>query len=63
MSLTYSFLCDDCKIKVWCGQGDYLYDDKNIPRFLHEHHGHKLRFLCDQSDDDMSEDYKEYEEK
>ena len=52
MSVTYSFVCDDCKESCWAGQGnssrDYLYSYKYIDDFIYKHKGHKIRFLNDE---------------
>lgn len=59
MSTTYSFVCDDCKEKVWAGQSTFIYKYDYIANFLHNHIGHNLRFLNDHVDDVKSESYKE----
>ena len=57
MSITYSFVCDDCKVKCWAGQSTYIYGYDYIANFLYDHIGHKIRFLNDHHDDELSEDY------
>ena len=41
MSVTYSFVCDDCKESCWAGQGnssrDYLYSYKYIKEALYKY--------------------------
>ena len=61
MSTTYSFVCDDCQVKCWAGQSNYIYGYDYIAKFLHDHIGHRIRFLNDHVDDD-TEDYNDVEE-
>lgn len=61
MSMTYSFVCDDCKIKCWAGQSEYIYKYDYIAKFLHNHQGHNLRFINDLSEDDKSLSYEDCE--
>ncbi len=61
MSRTFSFVCDDCKKSCWSGQADYIYGYSYIADFLHEHLGHKLRFIDDELiDDDYEDDERAY---
>jgi hypothetical protein len=62
MSTTYSFVCDDCKKKCWAGQSTFIYKYDYISKFLHNHIGHKLRFLCDHTDDELADDYEDVDE-
>lgn len=61
MSTTYSFVCDDCKKKCWAGQNGYIYKYDYVAKFLTDHTGHRLRYLNDYVDDDMSDDYDDVE--
>ena len=45
MSQTFHFVCDDCKCHCWTGQARYIYKYEYIADFLHDHIGHRLRFL------------------
>lgn len=60
MSTTYSLVCDDCKESHWCGQSNYIYDIEKTTKFLHNHVGHRIRFVNDLVDDDSTVEYKEY---
>ena len=62
MSTTFSFVCDDCKVRCWAGQNTYIYAYDYIAEFLHEHTGHNLRFLNDHIDDDLADKYEDCDE-
>jgi hypothetical protein len=62
MSTTYSLVCDECKVTYWCGQSDYLYDDKETCNFLHQHCGHKIRFVNDLVDDNSTDGYEDHKQ-
>ena len=62
MSVTFSFVCDDCKKKCWAGQSQTIYKYQYISRFLHAHTGHNLRFLNDHEEDERSAEYEDCEE-
>ncbi len=59
MSATFSFVCDDCKKSCWAGQNTYIYKYDYVADFLHDHLGHRLRFINDLVDDEKAEDYDE----
>ena len=59
MSATYSFVCDDCRVSMWVGQGNSFYDYPGIFEFLTKHLDHKIRFRNDLVDDETIYDYKE----
>jgi len=60
MSRTYSLVCDDCKVEYWCGQSLHIYSAEKTAAFLHEHEGHKLRFV-DNCNDESIEGYSDFE--
>ena len=46
MGCTRHIFCMDCKVELWYGQTDYIYDDKDgkkLPQFLIDHQGHNLK--------------------
>lgn len=58
MSNTHTLYCEDCKVKHWAGQSNYLYP--TAVKFLHEHAGHALKFDIDGCEDFWT--YKDYKE-
>ena len=62
MSVTYSFVCDDCKIRCWAGQSQYIYGYNYISKFLHNHIDHNLRFINDHVFDERSDYYEDADE-
>jgi hypothetical protein len=68
MSMTYTLVCDDCKVSYWAGQSHaregshYLYSPELVGGFLFAHQGHALRYINDMNDDERSLDYREYEQ-
>ncbi len=51
MSITNHLMCEDCNIRVWIGQSDYIYTGKEdidkLEAFLFNHVNHKLVFVGD----------------
>jgi hypothetical protein len=56
MSTTYDLACPALKVKLWVGQRDYLYGDREhvdtLARFLHATKGHPLLFVSEHDDSD-----------
>jgi hypothetical protein len=60
MSITYSLVCDDCKVEYWCGQSLHIYSKEKTADFLNAHIGHALRFV-DNCNDESIENYSDFE--
>lgn len=70
MSRTFALVCHETKLCVWIGQGNgpmtnFYTGDQNVMerlrRFLNEHKGKPLEFICHDDGDDWSE-YAEFED-
>ena len=64
MSQTYSIGCIDCKVELWIGQCDYIYNSElhNLSNFLFDHVGHNLKFVNDMANDAADNDWSDFED-